>query len=281
MVERPVVELLREALAEARKKDTTVELELGKLERACEKALSRTETELEQASKQAKAKREDVLVFERLLDFLEAAERLSALNNDVSRTELVQARTGLQQALRASDLLARVAASAGDVAEAEAKERTAAVSPRLDYWFSQVSMHDRLTGARVRVELTKPGGRLRNSYRLRAVERDGGWEAAPGPMLSGGYQTALAVAALCALADVGVAGHGLDLLVLDEPTQNLDPELTVRLGKALVESAPAERTIVTTADGPFAQAIERAAGAAGARIVRLAPWTQARGTQVS
>lgn len=99
-------------------------------------------------------------------------------------------------------------------------------------------------------------------------------------MLSGGYQTALAVAALCALADPGVRGHGLDLLVLDEPTQNLDPELTELLAAAIVHAAPAGRTIVTTADGLFTQALERVAGGEAASVVRLGRWAEATGVAV-
>jgi hypothetical protein len=57
--------------------------------------------------------------------------------------------------------------------------------------------------------------------RLRAIDPGDAWEASPGPMLSGAYQTLLAVAALCALS--GAAGRRLDLLVLDEPTSTSTP----------------------------------------------------------
>jgi hypothetical protein len=171
-----------------------------------------------------------------------------------------------------------VAATASELAEVEAKAQTAAVATRLDGWFGRVGMHDRLKGARIDVQTTRPGGRLRNSYRLRAVDPGGSWEAAPGPMLSGAYQMLLAVAALCALTDV--AGRRLDMLVLDEPTLSLDPELTKRLARALATAMPTARTVVTTADPAFAGAIGELAGER-ARVVELGPWTEAAGIQVA
>jgi ABC-type branched-subunit amino acid transport system ATPase component len=175
-------------------------------------------------------------------------------------------------------VLAKVAAAAAEIAEAEATARTAAVATKLDAWFRRVSMHDRLKGARIDVQTGRAGGRLRNSYRLRAVDPGGSWQAAPGPMLSGAYQTLLAVAALCALSDA--AGRRLDLLVLDEPTLNLDPELTERLGKALAAAVPATRTVVATADPVLARAIQESAGER-VRVVELGSWTEAAGIRVA
>jgi ABC-type branched-subunit amino acid transport system ATPase component len=97
-------------------------------------------------------------------------------------------------------------------------------------------------------------------------------------MLSGAYQTLLAVAALCALPDA--AGRRLALLVLDEPTLNLDPKLTERLGKALSAAVPATRTVVATADPTLARAIQESAGER-VRVLELGPWTEAAGIRVA
>jgi DNA repair exonuclease SbcCD ATPase subunit len=128
------------------------------------------------------------------------------------------------------------------------------------------------------VQTTRAGGRLRNSYRLRAVDPGGSWQAAPGPMLSGAYQTLLAVAALCALPEA--AGRRLDLLALDEPTLNLDPELTERLGRTLAALVPAAQTIVATADPALARAIQKSSEGR-VRVVELDRWTEAAGIQLA
>jgi DNA repair exonuclease SbcCD ATPase subunit len=278
-IEQRTVELLREVLdAAATAEEELLDRQLSHLASACSEALSRTDEELRQAGPLVQQRRGQVIALERLLDFLQAAEHLDALDADVSGVELAQARDSLGDAHWAGAVLAKVAAAASEVAEAEAKAQTAAVATRLDRWFGRVGMHDRLKGARIDVQTTRPGGRLRNSYRLRAVDPGGSWEAAPGPMLSGAYQMLLAVAALCALADA--AGRPLDLLVLDEPTLSLDPQLTERLGRTLATAAPTARTVVTTAEPAFARAImERASERV--RVVTLGPWTEATGIQVA
>jgi DNA repair exonuclease SbcCD ATPase subunit len=278
-VEERTVELLRQALdTTATADDRLLAQQCSLLADACKQALSRTDEELRRAGSLGQQRRRRVIALERLLAFLQAAERLDALDTDVSGVELAQARNSLGAAHRAGDVLAKVAAAAGEIAEAEATARTTAVATKLDTWFGRVSMHDRLKSARIEVQTSRTGGRLRNSYRLRAVDPRGSWEAAPGPMLSGAYQTVLAVAALCALSDA--AGRRLDLLVLDEPTLNLDPELTERLGKALAGAVPATRTVVATADPALARAIQENAGER-VRVVELGPWTEAAGTQVA
>ncbi len=164
------------------------------------------------------------------------------------------------------------------MAEEAAREQADKVGPALDRWFARVSLHDRLRRAAVEVELSRQGGRLRNVYRLRACDEEGAWRAGPATGLSGGYETLLGVAALCALAEVE-ADHSLDLLVLDEPTQSLDPELARRLTETLALHLPAGRTVVTTADPAFAEALlARAQGRA--QLVRLAPWTAAAGSRL-
>lgn len=277
--EKRTVELLQQAIDAAATAD---EPRLGRLlsdlASVCAQALERTNQELQRAGPLAEQRRMRVIALERLLDLLQAAERLDALDVDVSGDELAQARDRLGSAHRAGDILAKVTAAAGAIAEAEATARIAAVAARLNAWFANVSVHDSLKGARIQVQTTRPAGRLRNSYRLRATDTEATWEAAPGPMLSGAYQTLLAVAALCALADT--SARRLGFLVLDEPTLSLDPELTKRLGSALAASVPPVRTLVATADPAFARAIKEHAGER-VRIIELAPWTEAAGTQVA
>jgi DNA repair exonuclease SbcCD ATPase subunit len=278
-VEGRTVELLQQVLDTAATADEgLLAQQLSDLASACGEALSLTKEELEQVGPLMRQRRGRVIALERLLDFLAAAERLDALDTDVLGAELAQARDSLGAAHRAGDVLAKVAAAAAEIAEAEATARTAAVATKLDAWFRRVSMHDRLKGARIDVQTGRAGGRLRNSYRLRAVDPGGSWQAAPGPMLSGAYQTLLAVAALCALSDA--AGRRLDLLVLDEPTLNLDPELTERLGRALAAAVPATRTVVATADPVLARAIQESAGER-VRVVELGSWTEAAGIRVA
>jgi DNA repair exonuclease SbcCD ATPase subunit len=251
---------------------------LGDLASACAEALARTNDDLRQAGSLAGQRRDRVIALGRLLDFLHAAERLDTLDVDVSEVELAEARDRLASAHRAGDILSKVTAAAGEIAQAEATVRTAAVAAKLNTWFANVSVHDRLKGAGIEVQTNRAGGRLRNSYQLRATDTQAAWQAAPGPMLSGAYQMLLAVAALCALADT--SARRLGLLVLDEPTLSLDPELTERLGSTLAASVPPVRTVVATADPAFTRAIEERGGER-VRVIRLAPWTGAAGTRVA
>ncbi len=242
-------------------------------------ALISTREELAKASKEAELLRERVIALQRLVEFLHAAEALDALDEDVAGDELTAARASLERIQEWRETLRMVTSVAGDVSVAVAEQRVAAVSPKINEWFGRISRHDRLKGARVYVATSRTAGVVRNAYRVRAVDPAGSWEVAPGPMLSGGYQTVLTVAALCALADVDAGGHQLGLLILDEPTQSLDPEMSQQMGNVLGVSAPAPTTVVTTTDKAFADAVVQAAGAGRSKLVPLKRWTAAQGTR--
>lgn len=276
--EAPVVALLRQIQAEfglAREEETAGRLEtLGERLRG---ALAATDRELGDAGREARQRRQRVLALGDLLDFLGAEERLAELDALVSGEELVHARAAVLQARQAAEALALAAEAAGEVAVREAERRVTVLEPLLDHWFRRLSRHDRLKRARIRVQTQRPGGRIRNAYRLRAVDPDGLWEAGPGPQLSGGYHTLLVVAALLALVEA--EGRQLDLLVLDEPTLSLDPELSARLAQALAESRGVGRLVVATAEPAFARALVEASPE-HSRLLELAPWTRSGGVRV-
>ena len=242
-------------------------------------ALGRTQQEVASAIAEAQGIRTRIIAFGRLIFFLEAAEELDALDQDLAGDELTSARSSLQQSQEWRETLGLLTEAAASVSMAAAEQRVAIVSPKLNEWFSRISQHDLLKGARVEVETSRAGGTIKNAYRIRAVDPNGSWAAAPGPMLSGGYQTALTVAALCALADDEARRHQLGLLVLDEPTQSLDPDMSRRMGEVLGASAPVPITIITTTDDAFAAAVQKGAGAGRSKVLRLKPWTAAEGTQ--
>ena len=90
----------------------------------------------------------------------------------------------------------------------------------------------------------------------------------------------LAVSVLCAIQEVVSFNHNVGLFVLDEPTESLDPELTVAMGKALGLHAPGPRTIITTNRPDFATEIRDSAGAARAKLIDLDRWTVSSGTAI-
>jgi len=288
-IEKPVMEQCARALEagqrprrqgdEGREDDETLDAELRETLAVGDNMLASTREELAKAGREAEALRERVIAIQRLVEFLEAAEELDALDGDVAGDDLMAARARLQAIEDWRETLRIVTSVAGDVSVAMAEERVGAVSPKINDWFGRISQHDRLKGARVYVETSRAGGIVKNAYRVRAVDPADPWEVAPGPMLSGGYQTVLTVAALCALADVDAGGHQLGLLILDEPTQSLDPEMSQQMGKVLGASAHAPTTIVTTTDKAFADAVMQGAGAGRTKYVPLKRWTAAQGTQ--
>jgi DNA repair exonuclease SbcCD ATPase subunit len=83
--EQRTVELLREVLGAAvTVEERFLERQLSNLASACNEALSRTDEDLRQAGPLVQQARRRVIALERLLDFLQATERLDALDADVS-----------------------------------------------------------------------------------------------------------------------------------------------------------------------------------------------------
>jgi DNA repair exonuclease SbcCD ATPase subunit len=284
-VEAPVAALVVEALQIVGEDGSGAECAeplngvLGRLAGAVEAALKASADEIAKASATASNLRARALALLALGDFLGEAAHLDRLDDEVSNDSLTQARAAVNSIGSRLETLAIVGEIAAAVSASEAQQRVSGIAPRLNTWFERLSNHDALKGATLRVDSIKDAGSIRNAYQIRACSGDG-WEAGPGPILSGGYQTTLAVAALCSLADDEESRTGLGLLALDEPTQSLDPELTKRMGKALGAHVRVPRLIVTTTEESFAKAIAGGAGASRIRVLRLADWTAAQGTRI-
>ncbi len=90
----------------------------------------------------------------------------------------------------------------------------------------------------------------------------------------------LAVAALCAIQEQVSLSHRMGVFILDEPTESLDPELEAAMGKALALNAPEPRTIITTNQPNFADAILENAGAMRSKIIKLERWSASNGTKI-
>ena len=245
------------------------------LSAAADEALQAVGREIVNAQAASTTLRERVHRLVAVADFLRAQSELDDLDASLAGPELAAARQATQTTASWRETLLTVADVASAVSANEARRRTQAVTPRLAAWFERLSRHASLRSAAIDVETVKAGG-SRNSYRIRA-HSSAGWQASRGPALSGGYQTILAVAALCSLADDPESRSGLSLLALDEPTQSLDPQMTAQLGRALGEHLQVGRLIVTTTDEAFAAAIEKAAGASRARRIVFADWDAERG----
>jgi len=250
---------------------------LGRLAVATRSALQQTQGEIAQTREAAQAAREKVLSLERTIRFLEAEAQLDELDSAVGNVELATASAALDAVDSGVETLLAVIQVADGVSQAEAQARIADVAPRLSSWYERLSSHDSLRGARIDVTTRRDRGGSRNSYSICATSDDG-WETGAGPMLSGGYQTVLAVAALCALSDDERSRTSLGLLALDEPTQSLDPDMTTRMGHA-VARINVPRLFLTTTEETFADAATEGAGASQVRVIRLRDWTAAGGTR--
>ena len=91
----------------------------------------------------------------------------------------------------------------------------------------------------------------------------------------------LAVAALCAAHEASSAQHDLGLLVLDEPTDGLDPDLRERLGKALGRHAPAPITLIATNQPELAKGIKEGAGSGRTKVIPFDVWNTSTGITVA
>ena len=243
-------------------------------------AIAITQQEREKHSKTLASIRQRVLALDYLIQFLKAEAELVRQDGDRASREAIAARSQLEEVRTGQKTLDAIVKVAGEVFQSMAEERVGAISGKFNGWFEKMSQHDSLTKARIEVESSKSGGIVKNIYKLRASDQSGSWSASPGPMLSGGYQTILSIAALLAMAEVEGGGHQLGFLALDEPTQNLDPEMAKVLGKALGIDLPAPQIILTTTNESFVEAIENFAGADKVRVVRLNPWTAKEGTSL-
>lgn len=284
-LEAPVCALVGEALSEGteRTADGTSAAkpcfndQLGRLAASTDVALQKVQDEIAEIRTAAQAARDQVLSLERVIRFLKAEAELDALDAVVRDDELSTASVALDAVDSGLETLLSVTLIAERVSQAEAESRIEAIGPRLGEWFGKLSNHASLTGARIDVATRRTAGGSRNSYSICATSEEG-WEASGGPTLSGGYQTVLAVAALCALNDDEASCAKIGLLALDEPTQSLDPRMTTKMGQSLA-GVGAPRLLVTTTEEAFVDAVRESAGASQVRIMRLDDWSATTGTR--
>jgi DNA repair exonuclease SbcCD ATPase subunit len=286
-VEVPVIQAINAAVVLAEQyptpdpkiKNTDLETLIREILAKLSDATQQTGIEIEQAAETARDDLERSTALGHLVTFLRYSKALDELDGALSGSDLAEARVLVDATSKRLETLHVVADVAEELSGAEATARAAALSPVINQWFERTSLHEQLVRASLNVASSRPGGRITNAYTIRAINDDGTWTASPGPELSGGYEALLAVAVLCALSDPRFQQHSLGLVMLDEPTESLDDVLSRRLGETLGRDAPAPRTIVTTIDRQFAEAVQSAAGVTRAKVVELEEWNLAEGTR--
>lgn len=251
---------------------------LGRLQGLVTNAQEKTQKEIAEAGTSAQVVRQRVLALEKTVAFLKAEASLNILDDVVAGTQLSEALTSLGAVDTQLSTLDAVLQAAERVSECEARARIETVVPLLGEWFGRLSQHDSLRAAGISVTTTHKGG-SKNSYSICATGNDG-WQASAAPALSGGYQTILAVATLCALSEDEGSHTRLGLLALDEPTVSLDGELTAQMGVALGAHVGTPKLLLTTTDKSFAEAVTKGAGASRVRVIQLSRWTAAQGSHV-
>ena len=191
-------------------------------------------------------------VRERLLPMMEVAQQLE--DHAAGRTT-AERRSGDLRALveEAQELGARLKRIAKVVSEVELGTATAAVQRRLPFiskFFADVAQNPNYTGLDMESDISREAVR----YRLRATSsRSPSFADAAGHVLSGGDLSAASVALLVGLAS-GDA-HRLGFLVLDDPAEQMDPNLQARLAKELATALPDRQVIVLTHQPEFAAAL--------------------------
>jgi ABC-type branched-subunit amino acid transport system ATPase component len=235
--------------------------------------------EIEAATARSQETRWRIIILGLVLEFLTAEASLNALDATMKSPELLAAQQQIERAEAWKKTLEQVRDALAEASNEAADAIVEGIRPRLREAFKGLSRHDGLRIATVGVETTRHGGNVRNAYTIRAGEDV--WAAGGAPRLSGGYQIALALSALYALAGGDAPLHGLGLLVLDEPNERLDEEMQQRVASLLATQPPARRILVTTVDPAFAASLWKIGGAANVATFNLGAWTPARGTVIN
>jgi DNA repair exonuclease SbcCD ATPase subunit len=89
-------------------------------------------------------------------------------------------------------------------------------------------------------------------------------------VLSDGQITATAVGVFVGLAES--AAHGLDLLFIDDPTQNLDLPCKEAVAKLMVEMAGRKQIIVSTHDEDFVSYLKEYGFYKNASVFHIESW---------
>ena len=91
-------------------------------------------------------------------------------------------------------------------------------------------------------------------------------------MLSDGQMTAAALALFYSLAESGQ--HGLDLLYVDDPTQNLDHARKEAMAKVVVDLASRKQIVVSTQDEDFVVLLRDAGFEDGNVVHHITDWNR-------
>ncbi len=124
--------------------------------------------------------------------------------------------------------------------------------PYVKTYYSIICDHPYFEEFDIAVEPLQRAGMVRNTYTLKARNPQEGHETEVEYRFSTGQLNCVALAVFLAMAKAGVAEHGLDFIILDDPSQNLDPEHKKPLAELIRQVAESRQILVSTQDPEFA-----------------------------
>ena len=205
---------------------------------------------------------------ERILDVLEARQRLSRLEKEFPTA--VNEKEALQRAVtELNDLklaLQDIYQAATEHQRSIVDGALAALAPAINARYSRIIGHPEYAELQIQPEEEKRGVYM---YWIVARNTSGTHSTYVTTRFSTSQRNVAAVAIFLAMADY--LPHDLNVMMIDDPTQSMDPDHRKALAQFFAEESAKKQVIVATEDPVFADTILQAS--ANPLYCQLGPWT--------
>jgi DNA repair exonuclease SbcCD ATPase subunit len=164
-----------------------------------------------------------------------------------------------------------VADAVSEVMTEVAPEKVRRAMPTIKKIYSQLVDHPYYREPLIEVSPSTRGA-LKNVYDIKATNPTDGAESQVKYKFSTGDMNCTALSIFLGLAEQDAYSHRADFLIIDDPSQNLDPEREEKLVEALAETAGKRQLIIASQEPRFQQLVVQKLKSKAVRTLRFDPW---------
>jgi exonuclease SbcC len=194
---------------------------------------------------------------ETLITFLRKQQRCEKLASIQKRVELVKIDRTLTELGAFEHVVDLTGACVRELQTELASSLVKTAMPNIAKIYKSLVNHPYYQELQIEVEPQTWGDTVRNYYRIKGINPKDGAETLTSQRFSTGQMNCVAIAIYLSMAYREAFSHNLNFLIIDDPSQNLDPEHKETLARILAEASKKKQLIVSTQDTEFQEMLRK------------------------
>lgn len=220
---------------------------------------------------------QDARKLEALAITLLERDRLDYLSSKENSEQMGELSNSVQEIEEMVFLAEEIVSAIGMEQRAMAAEVLESCHDSIQEYYERLCQHPHYDKMVIEVSAKELKSGFRNEYDIRTFNSKEKTRVSAAPKLSTGQLNSLALAVFLAMSMEDAYTHNLDLLIIDDPSQNLDRPHMMALQGILGEVAKGRNLIIASHDPEFQTILDEAHGSAEARKYRFGQYDPSNG----